>query len=192
MAAFSIETFRTALNGGAHANLFEVAITLPTGPSTTDLTGITSNFATLCKAAAVPAMTLGIIEVPFRGRRAKIPGDRTFGEWTATFINDSGQKLREGFENWMKYMADGNFGSTLTTISGVTAAGSAATIAKTADNYKGIVSIKQLNDAGTAMRTYSLQNAFCSDISAIDLSYDTVDSIEEFTVTFQYSHFTMA
>jgi hypothetical protein len=74
----------------------------------------------------------------------------------------------------------------------VTAAGSAATTAKTADNYKGIVSIKQLNDAGTAMRTYSLQNAFCSDISAIDLSYDTVDSIEEFTVTFQYSHFTMA
>lgn len=191
MAAFSIETFRTALNGGAHANLFEVAITLPTGPLATDLAGITSNFATLCKAAAVPAMTLGIIEVPFRGRRAKIPGDRTFGEWTATFINDSGQKLRESFENWMKYMANGNFGSTLTTISGVNAADAAGT-AKTADNYKGIVSIKQLNDAGAAMRTYSLQNAFCSDISAIDLSYDTVDSIEEFTVTFQYSHFTMA
>jgi len=192
MAAFSIETFRTALNGGAHANLFEVAITLPTGPLATDLKGITDNFATLCKAAAVPAMTLGIIEVPFRGRRAKIPGDRTFGEWTATFINDSGQKLRESFENWMKYMADGNFGAaTPTQISGVNAAGTAGT-AKTADNYKGIVTIKQLNDAGTAMRTYNLQNAFCSDISAIDLSYDTVDSIEEFTVTFQYSHFTMA
>jgi hypothetical protein len=190
MASFNIGTFRTALNGGAHANLFQVAITLPSGPTVTDLAGITGNFATLCKAAAVPAMTLGIIEVPFRGRRAKIPGDRTFGEWTATFINDSTQKLREGFENWMKYMADGNYESTLTQISGVNAAGTAGT-AKTADNYKGTVSIVQLNDTGTAIRTYNLQNAFCSDISAIDLSYDTVDAIEEFSVTFQYSHFTI-
>jgi hypothetical protein len=176
--SFSISTFRTALNGGAHANMFEVAFTLPAGPVAADLAGITSYGTILCKAAAMPGMTLGIIEVPFRGRRTKIPGDRSYGEWTATFINSGDQKLRSSFETWMDYMANGNFSSTLI-----------STAEKTASNYKATIAVKQLNDAGTVIKNYSLQNAFCSDISAIDLSYDTVDAIEEFTVTFQYSHF---
>ena len=168
--SFSISDFRSALNGGAHANLFQVSLSAaPTGITLT-------NFTTMCKAAAIPALTLGIIEVPFRGRRTKIPGDRSFGEWTATFINDSGQTLRKGFEAWLTFIADNNF--TSTSIS-----------AKSSTDYKSVITIDQLKDDGTTLKTYALQNAFPSEISAIDLSYDTVDAVEEFTVTFQYSHF---
>jgi len=169
--SFSVNKFRSALAGGTHANLF--TFTLGTVPSGVTLT----NFTTMCKAGAIPALTLGIIEVPFRGRRVKIPGDRTFGEWTATFINSADQSLRANFEAWTAYIATNNF--TTDAIS-----------SKTSTDYKSSITIEQLDDSGTAIKTYALQNAFPSDISAIDLSYDTVDAIEEFSVTFQYSHFT--
>jgi hypothetical protein len=168
--SFSISEFRSGLAGGVHANLFQFSLgATPTGVTLT-------NFTTMCKAGAIPAMTLGIIEVPFRGRRVKIPGDRTFGEWTATFINSADQTLRANFEAWTQYIATNDF--TTSSIS-----------AKSSTDYKTIITINQLKDNGTVLKTYALQNAFPSDISAIDLSYDTVDAIEEFTVTFQYSHF---
>jgi hypothetical protein len=49
-------------------------------------------------------MTLGVIEVPFRGRRIKVPGDRTFADWTVTVINDEDQAMRKAFSNWMNYI----------------------------------------------------------------------------------------
>ena len=168
--SFSINTFRSALDGGARPNLFQFSLgAVPSGVTLTD-------FTTMCKAGAIPAMTLGIIEVPFRGRRAKIPGDRSFGEWTATFINSADQSMRAGFETWLAYIATNDF--TTSVIS-----------TKSAIDYKSTITINQLKDDGTVLKTYALQNAFPSDVSAIDLSYDTVDAIEEFTVTFQYSHF---
>lgn len=168
--SFSISDFRTALAGGVHANLFKFSLgAVPPGVTLT-------NFTTMCKAGAIPALTLGIIEVPFRGRRAKIPGDRSFGEWTATFINSADQSLRAGFENWTQYIASNDF--TTSTIS-----------TKSSTDYKTVITVDQLKDDGTVLKSYAIQNAFPSDVSAIDLSYDTVDAIEEFTVTFQYSHF---
>jgi hypothetical protein len=170
MATFSISDFRASLAGGVHANLFEVSVgALPAGVAI-------AGFATQCKAGAIPGMTLGIIEVPFRGRRAKIPGDRTFAEWTATFINSADQSIRANFEAWTQYIASNDFTT-------------AAISNKTYSDYKSTITVSQLKDDGTVLNSYALQNAFPSEISAIDLSYDTVDAVEEFTVTFQYSHF---
>jgi len=171
--SFSISDFRSALGGGVHANLFTVSIAVPTGLT---FTNFNTNSTTMCKAAAIPALTLGIIEVPFRGRRVKIPGDRTFGEWTATFINNADQSLRADFEAWTQYITNNDF------TSGVISD-------KSSSDYKSIITIAQLKDDGSVLKSYALQNAFPSDVSAIDLSYDTVDAIEEFSVTFQYSHF---
>ena len=94
---FSIDTFREKLNGGSKANLFRMVIDLEESITGVDLT----NFSVLCKSGAIPAFTLGVIEVPFRGRRIKIPGDRTYGDWTATFVNDDSQNIRKSFDNWL-------------------------------------------------------------------------------------------
>ena len=48
--------------------------------------------------------------------------------------------------------------------------------------------LKQLNQIGATVKTYSLKNAFPSALSQIELSYDQVTQIEEFTVTFQYDY----
>lgn len=168
--AFSIDRFNTALAGGVRPNQFSIEI--PAAP-----TGVVlPNFSILCKAGAVPGMTLGTIEVPFRGRRTKYPGDRTFAEWTVTVINQRDQAIRAGFEAWSNFTNALDF--TTTAIS-----------AKTSENYKASVDIKQLSDENTVIRTYQLREAFVVDVGAIELSYDTTDAIEEFTVTFQYSYF---
>ena len=169
---FNINTFREKLGGGSKANLFRMDI-LPefTIPGFTAADTIRSNI--LCKSGAIPAFTLGIIEVPFRGRRIKIPGDRTYGDWTATFVNDDNQKTRKSFDAWMNTIVDVNGENALRTGVG---------------SYRCRISINQLRPDGNISRTYDLYDAFPTDVSAIDLSYDTTDAVQEFTVTFQYHY----
>ena len=101
---FSIETFRsTALKGsGARANLYEVEI--HDVPANTLSTTAVNEFMFTCKAAAIPAMTVGTIDVPYFGRVIKVPGNKTFENWTVTIINDEDFNLRNGFEKWMEGM----------------------------------------------------------------------------------------
>jgi len=167
---FNIDTFRTKLNGGSKANLFRMSIGLNDGPITgVDLT----DFSVLCKSGAIPAFTLGVIEVPFRGRRIKIPGDRTYGDWTATFVNDGAQNIRKTFDNWL---------NSIVNVDGEEDLGNGE------DTYRSTITIEQLKPDGTVARVYDLYDAFPTDVSAIDLSYDTTDAIQEFTVTFQYHY----
>ena len=56
------------------------------------------------------------------------------------------------------------------------------------DTYRSTITIEQLRPDGTTARTYELYDAFPTDVSAIDLSYDTTDAVQEFTVTFQYHY----
>jgi len=166
---FNINTFRQKLNGGSKANLFRIQIEPETLIDGVDL----SNLSILCKSGAIPAFTLGIIEVPFRGRRIKIPGDRTYADWTATFVNDDSQNIRKSFDNWMKNIIDVDGENSLR--DGI-------------DSYRCKITVNQLRPDGTVSRVYELYDAFPTDVSAIDLSYDTTDAVQEFTVTFQYHY----
>ena len=51
--------------------------------------------------------------------------------------------------------------------------------------------IYQLKEDGSSVPngSYRLKNCWPSDISAIDLSYDTTDAVEDFTVTWTYDYF---
>ena len=177
MAFASIQQLKTALTGrGARANLFEIEIGFPTEiASTITSTDATTKTKILCKAAAVPGFTVGTIEVPFRaGRRIKIPGDRTFADWTVTIINDEDHSLRQAFNAWINLISKGNYNST-TKSSAV------------ADYYQDIT-CSHLKADNTVSRKYQLVDAFPTDVSAIDLSFDSTDTLSEFTVNFQYHY----
>ena len=166
--SFSVTSFKTNLISGSRPNLFNVTINTPSGIAI-------PNHQILCKSGAVPGLTIGVIEVPYKGRRIKLPGDRTFAEWTATFVADQAHTLRAGFEAWMSGIAGNDFGSNaFRTLSG---------------DYKTSVVVDHLKDDGSVVKSYTLREAFPTDVSQIDLSYDSTDAIEEFTVTFQYSYF---
>jgi hypothetical protein len=183
MAFSSIANLRDTLGLGARANLFEVSLAFPIavagntpdpwqGPDQTTIT--TTNVNILVKAAQVPAFTIGTIEVPYKaGRRIKIPGDRTFADWTVTVINDEQHVARRAFTAWIDMISKGNYNSP--TKSSV-------------KNYYRDLTVTQLKGSGNAVRVYKLLDAFPTDVSGVDLSMDSTDTLSEFTVNFQYQY----
>ena len=178
---FNINRFRSTLASGARPNLFKINLTAPTDISDPEgLLAAGGNFSLLCRSAAIPSYTIGVIEVPFRGRRIKLPGDRTYGEWTVTVINDQNQGMRKVFDNWLAYINNPDGTDIIRPTTGAAVGDESS--------YRTTVSIDHYRGDGTISRKYALLEAFPTDVSAIDLSYDTTDAIQEFTVTFNYHY----
>ena len=185
MADFSVTNFRAALGTGSRPNLFKVQVTPPTGFAAADF----ANFEYLCRSGSLPSATMGTIEIPMNGgRRLKMGGDRTFSEWTSTILNDENFKIRSLMESWQNNIVKTNF--EISTTLGNRGANIAATNTTPAGLY-GTVMIYQLKEDGSSVPngSYRLKNCWPSDISAIDLSYDTTDAVEDFTVTWTYDYF---
>ena len=200
--ARGISEFKSKLTqGGARPNLFMVRLNFPNElASVIDFGTIDANSATekaqfLVKTAQIPASTIGSIDVPFRGRMLKVAGDRTFEPWSVTVLNDGEFTIRKAFEAWSRGInaltenvsqlgyGDGGQGYTVDlevfqlsrdgkkpdkTPPNITAAG---------------------NDGMDVVRAYKFYDAWPSALSAIDLSYESNDQIEEFTCEFQYNYY---
>ena len=177
-----LEDFKSALKGGgARPNLFEV--TIPNPPAGVSLT---DNFPILCKAANLPASNIASIDVPFRGRTFKVSGDRTYDPWSITVINDEGFEIRKAMETWMQIVGQYQDGS------GATAPDDYMKNA-VVTQFKRAKSTTGNNSSGAGLleaAKYQFWYIFPTNISAIDLSYDSSDTIEEFTVEFQVQYWT--
>ena len=164
----TITDFKSKMaGGGARPNLFEVELVFPDPIAIENDVKEKSRF--LVKAALLPASNITPIEVNFRGRILKIAGDRTFDTWTVTVINDVDFSIRSAMEKWMDFinsMED-------------------ATGAQDPALYQPDAYVHQLDRDGSTLRSYKFHDIFPTNISAIDLSYETVDTVEEFTVEFQ-------
>ena len=174
----TISNFKSALiGGGARPNLFEVELTtLPTG-----IDWDADSFRYMAKAATLPASNIANIDVPFRGRIFKIAGDRTIDPWTVTVINDEGFKLRNAFEEWANLIAklENNLGATDPSAYMVNA--------KVYQLGRGSSPSSKSNtgEANAVLKEYEFIDIFPTAVGAIDLSYDSSDAVEEFTVTLQ-------
>ena len=168
----NIDDFKANLiGGGARANQYRVTITPPSGIAI----GLdVSRTSFLCTAAALPASTLGTFDVPFRGRIITIAGDRPpFPDWTTTFYNDTDFMIRNAMERWNNGIND------FADNTGVTSP----------SDYQTDLTVEQLDRDDTVLKTYILRACFPQSIAQIDLSYDTVNALEEFEVTWRYQHF---
>ena len=181
----TLTDFRARMvGGGTRSNLFECEINFPALVIDNSSTGAEGELSRktrfLIKAANLPASTLGVIDVPFRGRNLKIAGDRTFDPWTITVINETDFSIRNAFERWMNLINKNQ-----------DAAGKINPSEYQTDAY-----IYQLGRANhdnkgkeseniPVLKTYKFYGVFPSSVSAIDVSYDSSDTIEEFTVDLQ-------
>ena len=166
----TISDFKSKLKGGgARPNLFEVELTFPSGVDVQDENEILENARFLVKAAALPSSTIAPIDVPFRGRILKIAGDRTFETWTITVMNDVSFGVRSAFEKWMNFInkLDNGTGETDPAL------------------YQVDAKVNQLDRDAGVLRKYTFKDVFPTNISTIDLSYETTDTIQEFTVEMQ-------
>ena len=183
--------FQKAIRGGVRPNLFSV--THPWPAAGTDLTepnisGVAASKGSavtyMCKSAALPATNVGTVELPFRGRVIKVPGDRTYETWTGTFYMDDAFALRSAYEKWIELT------------NGVDKNTASADIVDTWVDIK-ITQLDKFGGAGdanatelTELRTYKLVQAFPVSVSQVSLAYDNNDSYEEFDVEFAYQYHT--
>jgi len=172
----SIENFKSALaNGGVRPTMYSVEITFPTTiRNMFNDSELTNKALFLVKASTMPGSQVGVIEVPFRGRRLKVSGDRTFADWSTTIINDTDFKLREAMEKWAEVIQNMNF----------------AIGANELTDYMGTAEVRQLDRLGQQLRVYEFNGIWPSLIADIPLAFDQYDTIEEYDVTFcvQYWH----
>ena len=178
----NIIDFKSKLNGGVRPNLYQVDIDFPAraigalnGATKGTLMGETRY---LCRSTSLPTHSQGLIEVPFRGRFLKIPGDRTFEAWTATFYNTSDFNLRAAFENWINIanQTDENIG----VVGGLDALFTDVTVRQLSKDSAG--------GKNSVLRTYRLVDAWPTSVGAINVAFDSNDALEEFDVEFQYQY----
>ena len=168
----NLSGFTQALQGGgARANQFSVSM------SGSGAAGLTGNFHFLCRSAQIPALTIGEVAVPYRGRQSFLAGDRTYDAWTVTVMNDRQYSVRAFLESWMDDMSD---------IGGTTKAN-----ALSASTYYGNATVMQLDRNNSAIRTYKLEGVWPTTLDAIDLSFDANDAVEEFGATFRFNWMTI-
>ena len=164
----TISDFKSKLTGGgARPNLFEVVLAFPSAVAIDSDVLEKSRF--LVKAAALPSSTIAPVDIPFRGRILKVAGDRTFETWTITVINDVDFSIRSAMEKWMNSI------NKMTDATGLT---------NPADYHKDAI-VNQLDRDGSVLRAYKFWDIFPTNVSTIDLSYETTDTIQEFTVEMQ-------
>lgn len=171
--AFNVNNFRSQLEfGGARPTLFQVQIQNPVS----NLADLKSSF--MIKSATLPESTLAQIQVGYFGRKINVAGDREFSPWTVTVINDEDFVVRNSLEQWLAYINshEGN----------IQQFGTARPAA-----YKTQARITQYSKDGSILRVYKFQGLFPTSVSAIDMSWDSQSSIEEFQVTFQYDWWTI-
>ena len=56
-------------------------------------------------------------------------------------------------------------------------------------DYTADLTVEQLDRDDTVLKSYILRNCQPTGTGAIELSYDTANAIEEFSVTWRYTHF---
>ena len=167
----NINDFKTKLaGGGARANQFKVTMPFP---GYAQVGGEIEDLAFLCTSTTIPAMTVGNVNVPFRGRQIKIAGDRTFADWSITVLNDTNFKLRNAFERWQNGINNMSDNEGLTN----------------PVDYQVDAFVDHLDRNGNTVKSYTLRGVFPTVVAPIELTYDEQTAIEQFDVTFNYQYF---
>lgn len=164
----SITDFAARFKGGVRANLFKV-----------NITGAPVLFTAmefLCKATSLPGQSVPAIDVPFRGRQLKVPGDRTFEDWEVTMLNDPEFQNRAAIEAWM------------TRITAATA--NYSDFDRNDIGYYGTASVSQLDRQQNVIRSYRM-NILPTTVGAITVDMSDNDTIEEFPITFAVNSMTI-
>jgi hypothetical protein len=180
----TLENFKGRMSGGGvRSNLFECELYFPADCLPVGVTddALSDKTRFLVKGANLPASTLGLIDIPFRGRNLKMAGDRTFDPWTITVINDTDFSIRNAFERWMNLINKHE---------------DAAGKTNPTDYQKDMI-VKQFGRGKAnglvptteakipVLKAYQFYGTFPTSVSAIDLSYDSSDTYQEFTVDLQ-------
>ena len=158
--------YKANLKDLARPNRFLFSI--PGAPSGVAGFAFTEDMQYHVKAASLPGRTVGDIATLFWfGVNYKIAGDPVFDDVTLVFLNDSSFKLKKTFESWLHYVSD-----------------AVANKRGDPESYKAIFKLDQIGRNNEILATYYLHGTYPKSMDPIELSHETNDTIEEFSVNF--------
>jgi hypothetical protein len=149
--------------GMAKTNLF--SITIP-------FIGLSESLVFGGKGTQLPSSELGVLEIPHRGRKLKVPGQRTFSDWTVTVMETQSMEVRTKLELWMETL-NGTSSNNIDSSNTVTA------------------NVSLIRGDGRKSITFNLYGAFPTNIGTVDVSFDEQTAPLEYQVTFSYAYHTM-
>jgi hypothetical protein len=161
--AGNINDFVSRLTYGARANLFRVNI---------DFSGEFADLEFFAKGAQIPGRTISPIPVKYLNNTINYPGDTTFTEWSLQIMNDEGFTVRKALEAWMR---------------GIKQNDATASTLFNGDWYSSAV-VTALGPNMETLREYNFYHMFPSDLGTIDLSFDSADTLQEYSATFTFSY----
>ena len=174
--AFNINEFRSQLTfDGARPNYFEIYLTFPGNVLEAGTASVKSTF--MGKASQIPGSNIGNVPLYYFGREVKVPGNRTFTDWTVTIIQDEDYIIRNAFENWMQLI--NAHGGNIRDQSMVNFLG-----------YSVNATVIQYGKAGDIIAQYDFVGLYPSDLAPIDLDWQSNDTIEEWNATLTYQYWT--
>lgn len=176
---FSSSRFKTEMKNFARGNQFKIEINAPL-----DLAGVAGLFpggaadvaqkiSFKAKATSLPALTIDPIDLSFRGRKCKIPGDRPdLGQWSVDIYLTDGMPERKFFESW----SDG--------IVGIDCADQAP---DTDSDVFADGTLFQLDRNGNHKTEYTFEGIWPSSIGEVAFDWDTGDPLT-FNVVFEINN----
>lgn len=168
--AFNVQEFRAALAlDGARPNLFKCDITFPITVNNSQ-----EMFSFMCRAAELPASVVAEVPMSYFGRQLKFAGNRIFGNWTVTIVNDEDFSIRKSFEEWMSAM--NSHVANLRDPEFISGDG----------GYQRDGFVTQFGKAGDIIKRYKFVGMFPTELGPIGLDWGADNTIEEYSVTFAY------
>ena len=158
--------------GGARPNRFRVIFTFPAGLTLPNEAARKMSYT--CKATQAPGHTVGVAEVPYMGRVAKIAGDETIEDWTTTVIIDNDYVARDTFENWKQFVIDTN-----------------TNLGKNEPTqYMGRADVEHLDRKGDVIKSFGIEKIWPSTVGSVQLGWDQNNTVSEFEVSFAVNDLT--
>jgi hypothetical protein len=103
------------------------------------------------------------------GRSIKSVGNRTHDTWSITVLNDEGYSIRKWISTWQKACCSNGEYSLMN------------------NQIRATLKVVQLGQDLKPTFAVFLKGAYPTEISSIELGWDTNDAIEEYTVSFAYN-----
>lgn len=169
---FHLQNFMAVMKDGARPNQFYVDLSLPSAllGSIPNAAQAENRMKFYIKSSSIPAMSVGEVQVPFRGGQFKLAGDKTFADWTVTVINDTDFLIRDAFERWND-MIVGNVNRD-------------SALEDDPMSYMSNGIVAQLSRNGNTLKQYLMTGVWPKEIGEISLDSGSSDTVEEFSVTF--------
>lgn len=168
--AFNVNEFITGYMeyDGFRPNLFDISFS----------NFISGETVLKAKSSSVPASSIGSAKTSYFGRTSKFAGNRSFPNWTATFILDEKDfafGIRGQFETWMARINKHQLNQRAN-----------ASVSPTVGSYFSNINLTLYSKNNVINTKYIIWYAFPISVSPIQLDWGANDTIAEFSVTFAY------